>query len=238
MRYLIIITIALLIFTKSVAQKNTATLSVQAAFPVGDYKETYPNTSSGMLFSIEHKLENQPPFSVGGEIGIMQVSGLNINYTGIYSNQFNTFVVASWNHIMTMAALLKLNLVPYNKSFNLFVDVTIGSNLFLTFTSISRDHGWDILTNSPATEFYYSDTKTSFTLRVGGGVGIDVPVGHKKNIAVMAKCYYLYGSMAQYYAKPIIGGFQITLTPKESETSMLLAETGISFGIFNKKNKS
>ena len=112
MRYFIIITIALLIFTKSVAQKNTATLSVQAAFPVGDYKETYPNTSSGMLFSIEHKLENQPPFSVGGEIGIMQVSGLNINYTGIYSNQFNTFVVASWNHIMTMAALLKLNLVP------------------------------------------------------------------------------------------------------------------------------
>lgn len=237
MRYFIIAA-ALLIFAKSVAQTNIAALSLQAGFPQGDYKENYPVTSSGLLFGIVHILKGQPPFSVGGEVGIMQVSGSNKNYTGIYNNEYNTFVVASWNHIVTMSALLKVNLPPYSKSCNVYVDFRIGTNLFLTTTSISRNDGRDYIANTAKIKFYYSDAKTSFTLRLGAGLGVDVPFGRKKNMAFMAECSYLYGSPAKYYAKPCIDDLQITLAPKQSATSMLLAETGINFGIFNKKNKS
>jgi len=48
---------------------------------------------------------------------------------------------------------------------------------------------------------------------------------------------YLYGSRAKYYAHPAINNTQIILSPKESKTSMVLAETGIRFGLFHKKPK-
>lgn len=230
--------LATFIFINNInAQINKGSINFQAGFPTSDYKKNYNVVPTGLLFNIAHQLKNQPPFSFGGEIGIMQVSGADKYYTGFYHNEFNTFLVASWNHIVTLGAFFKVNLFPENPFFDVDVNITAGTNIFITTTSISRDVGWDFLTNTVKTKYYYSDNHASCTLRVGGGVGIDIPFGRQKNTSILIKTSYLYGSHAKYYAHPSIINTQIILSPKASGTSMVLAETGIQFGLFN-KNKN
>jgi len=229
--------IVLLLVNKAYAQANTATLNLQVCFPQGDYKKTYPVTSSGLIFGIAHTLKDQPAFSIAGEVGILQVSGANKYYTGFYNNEYNTFVVASWNHILTFAATLKVNLLSEDESWKLYIDCSFGSNAFVTFSSISRDLYRDPITNTDVTKFYYSDLHTAWTLRAGGGMEVEIPLGLQKKIALVFKGSYLYGSNASYYARPAIHNTHINLAPRSSNTSMLLAETGIRFGIFNKQKE-
>ncbi len=60
----------------------------------------------------------------------------------------------------------------------------------------------------------------------------------RREISTIIKGYYLYGSHAKYYSRPYIANTQIILSPKASGTTMVLAEAGIRFGIFNgHKNK-
>jgi hypothetical protein len=230
--------LASIILIKSLnAQSNKGSLTFQAGFPTADYKKNYNVVPTGLLFNIAHQLKNQPPFSFGGEIGIMQVSGADKYYTGFYNNEFNTFLVASWNHIVTIGAIFKVNLFPENPFFDVSINVNAGTNIFITTTSISRDAGWDLFTNTVKTKYYYSDNHASCALRVGGGVGIDIPFGHQKNTSVIIKTSYLYGSHAKYYAHPSIIDTQIILSPRSSGTSMVLAETGVRFSLFNKNKK-
>ncbi len=224
------------------AQANKGSVTFQAAFPAADYKNNYDVTPTGMMFSFTHQLKNQPPFSFGGEIGILQVSGANKYYTGIFNNEYNTFLVASWNHIITLGGTFNVNLFPENSFFNVIVDINAGTNLFLTTTSISRDLApnlVDVLTDTRRTKWYYSDTKTSFALRMGGGVAIEVPVGRKKKIFALVKGSYLYGSHANYYSRPYIVDTKIILSPHSSGTSMILTQAGIKLYMFtgDKKQK-
>ena len=135
---------------------------------------------TGLLFTFTHQLENQPPFSLGGEIGILQVSGADKYYTGFYNKEFNTFLVASWNHIVTVGVIFKVSLFPEHRSFDVDINVTAGTNIFITTASVSRDVGIDPFTNTVKTKFYFTDNHASWALRVGGGVVIDIPVGQKK----------------------------------------------------------
>lgn len=120
----------LLVTERSAGQENNASLTFQAAFPAGDYKRNYDVTPTGLLFNILHDLPNQPAFSFGGEIGILQVSGADKYYTGVYNNEHNTFLIASWNHIVTAGAVFKLSLFPANTLFDIEIDVKAGTNIF------------------------------------------------------------------------------------------------------------
>lgn len=224
------------------AQANKGSVTFQAAFPVADYKNNYDVIPTGMMFTFTHQLKNQPPFSFGGEIGILQVNGTNKFYTGVFNNEYNTFLVSSWNHIVTAGGVFCLNLFPENSFFSVIVDINAGTNLFLTTTSISRDLAPDLidpLTNAPTTKWYYFDGKTSFALRMGGGVAVEVPLGRKKKIFALVKGSYLYGSQANYYSRPYIVDTEIILSPRSSGTSMIVAQAGIKFYMFtgNKKQK-
>jgi hypothetical protein len=236
-RYIAFFPATFIFINNTNAQINKGSINFQAGFPTSDYKKNYNVVPTGLLFNIAHQLKNQPPFSFGEEIGIMQVSGADKYYTGFYNNEFNTFLVASWNHIVTLGAIFKVNLFPENPFFDVDVNITAGTNIFITTTSISRDVGWDFLTNTVKTKYYYSDTHASCALRVGGGVGIDIPLGRQKKTSILIKTSYLYGSHATYYAHPSIINTQIILSPKASGTSMVLAEAGIRFEMFN-KNKN
>ena len=216
------------------AQSNNASLTVQAGFPTAEYKKNYSGVSSGMLFSFTHQLKNQPPFSFGAQVGIMQVNGADKYYTGFYNNEFNTFLVASWNHIVTLGAIFKLNLFPENNSFDVNINIALGTNIFITNSTISRDKYFNPITNTAVTKYYYSDTRAAAALRAGGGLGIEIPLGQKKNISIISNASYLYGTKAKYYVHPTIINTQIILSPRQSGTSMLLGEIGIRFGLFNK----
>ncbi len=237
MRSAFVFLMIMLLAKSSVAQANHASLTFQAAFPAGDYKRNYDVTPTGLLFNILHDLRNQPVFSFGGEIGILQVNGVDKYYTGVYNNEHNTFLVASWNHIVTAGALFKLSLFPENRLFDIEIDMRAGTNIFITTSSISRDKGINPITNIEITKYYYSDTRVSLALRMGGGVGIKVPFGRQKKISAIVKGSYLYGSHAKYYSRPYIANTQIILSPKVSGTTMVLAEAGIRFGIFNGRTK-
>jgi hypothetical protein len=167
----------------------------------------------------------------------MQVNGADKYYKGFYNNEFNTFLIASWNHIVTLGAIFKLNLFPENNFFDVNLNITVGTNIFITNSTISRDKYFNPITNIEVTKYYYSDTRAAATLRAGGGLGIEIPLGQKKNTSIIFNTSYLYGSRAKYYAHPKIISTQIILSPKESGTSMLLAEIGIKFGLFNKNRE-
>ncbi len=173
---------ALLTISQLQAQSNIGAINLQLSFPQGAYKKAYPITASGLILSLMHARESQPGFYFGGEIGILQVSGSNKYYTGNYNNEYNTFLVASWNHIITFAGKMKINLLPDGEYFQPFIDISLGTNLFWTSTSISRDLPRDPITNVAGVKYYYNDTKTSWTLRIGSGFGIDFPFGQRKKL--------------------------------------------------------
>jgi hypothetical protein len=226
----------LLFIIHSYCQEKKATLSFQATFPQGEYKQVYPVTATGLKFGITQQLKKSQAISVGAELGILQVSGKNKNYTGYYNNEYNTFVVASWNHIITLATLFRANLLNHNKPWNLFVDVSFGTNLFITTTSISRDIP-DPFRDRDRVEYFYTDNHASFTFRAGTGIGIEIPFGRMKKVAALLKGSYLYGTHADYYAKPIINNTQIILFPRNSKTTMLLLEAGVRFNLHKKEKK-
>jgi hypothetical protein len=211
------------------AQTNKATLTVQFGFPAGEYKEVNPVIPSGLLFGITHQTSDMSPLSVGGEFGILQVNGKTEHYTGYYNNEYNTYVVASWNHVITTAGIVRMELLDPEIPWSLHIDITAGANFFLTTSTVSRDLTGDIITNMPIVKYYYSDTHLSVALRTGGGLGVDVPVGKKKRTAIALKGSYLFGSPATYYTKPKIIGGQIETTAVKSGTSMILAEAGVRF---------
>ncbi|MEP7253734.1 MAG: hypothetical protein ABI683_15180, partial [Ginsengibacter sp.] len=219
MRFAVVFSMIILMVKSSVAQVNTASLTFQAVFPAGDYKKNYDIVPMGLLFNILHELPDQPAFSYGGEVGILQVSGSDKYYTGVYDNEYNTYVVASWNHIVTIGAIFKVNLLPENKFFDIEIDVRAGTNIFITTSSISRDVGINPITNTEITKYYYSDNRVSMTLRMGGGVGFAFPFGRQKKISAILKASYFYGTHAKYYARPSIVNTQIILSPKNSGTS-------------------
>ncbi len=243
MRFLIII-LSFLFFAKTNGQVNNAALSFQLNLPQGDYKKTYNKLGTGFLFGIVHQLPNKSFVSVGGEFGFLQVSQADDRYTGYFQNKYNTYTIGATNYILTIAPKLAINLVTLNNSVRVFIDFTIGTNMFLTYSDISHKKGYDFLTNT-----YYILTNTytdrvkidssSFhsywALRAGAGIGTAIPIGKNKKMSVLFKCFYLYGSYAKYFSHPAIHNLRITLVPKESKTSMLLAEAGVRFKIFNKK---
>jgi hypothetical protein len=237
MRGVLFFLATIIVINNTLAQVNRGGVTFQAEFPTADYKKSYDVVPTGLLFNITHHLKNQTSFSFGGEIGILQVSGADKYYTGFYNYEFNTFLVASWNHIVTVGAIFKVNLFPENPSFEVDINVNAGTNIFITTASISRDVGIDPFTNTVKTKYYFSDNHASWALRVGGGFGIDIPLGRQKKTSILIKTSYLYGSHATYYAHPSIINTQIILSPKASGTSMVLAEAGIRFGMFN-KNKN
>ncbi|HXS59065.1 MAG TPA: hypothetical protein VN726_23235 [Hanamia sp.] len=237
MRSMILLALIMTASSSVSAQNNKGSLTFQAAFPTGDYKNKYDMIPTGLLFNFTHQLKNQPPFSFGGEIGILQVNGVNKYYTGVYDNEYNTFLVASWNHIVTAGAIFNLSLFPENPLFDVVVDINAGTNLFITTGSISRDLGRDPLTNTLRTKFYYTDNHISSTLRIGGGAAIEVPVDRRKKIFALVKGSYFYGSHARYYTRPTIINTQITLSPESSGTSMFLAEAGVKMFLFNGNKK-
>ena len=237
MRSLIFLFIIIAASTCVRAQNNKGSLTFQAAFPTGDYKKKYDVMPTGLLFNFTHQLKNQPPFSFGAEVGILQVNGADKYYTGVYNNEFNTFLVASWNHIVTVGAIFNLSLFPESSLFDVVVNINAGTNLFITTGSISRDLGRGPLTNIDKIKFYYTDNHISSTLRIGGGAAIEAPVDRKKKIFAIVKGSYFYGSHARYYSRPKIIDRQIISSPESSGTSMILAEAGIKMFLFNGHEK-
>ena len=249
MRTFLIASLHLILIAKAAAQA-TNSLSFQLTIPAGDYKNTYPKTGTGLLFSTLHLVKNSPFFSVGGEAGIIQVSSSDKRYEGLYHNKYDVYNISASNYIFTISAKLRVNLHTFNNSIKIFADFGLGINLFLSYAAISNTNTasnevvtalfggtqlYDIVTGNNSLQIDSSSLHNSWALRTGMGLGTEIPFGKRKQLAILFKCSYLYGSRVKYFSHPTIDGVTINMEPKESNTSMLLAETGIRFKIHSKK---
>lgn len=148
--------------------------------------------------------------------------------------------------MLTIAPKLAINLVTLKNSMKFFIDFTIGTNMFLTYSAISHKKEYNILTDTydfltdthsrRRVKIDSSSSHSYWALRAGAGIGTAIPFGKNKKMSLLFKCSYLYGSYAKYFSHPAIQNLQITIVPKESNTSMLLTEAGFRFKMFNKKN--
>jgi len=237
--YLFII-VASLLFTKTEAQINYASLSFQLSLPQGDYKQTYPKTGTGFLFDIVHQLQDNSFIGAGGEAGFMQLNHTDEIYNGYYQNKYNTYHVGSTSYIFSIAPKLRVNFPVLQNTMKIFLDFSVGTNIFFTSSGISHDKhtffsGIDPNDFSSKLIIDSSSSHSYWALRAGCGAGTEMLMGKKKKLAFIFKFSYLYGGNAKYFSHPDIQNLQITLVPQESKTSMLLAEAGIRFKIFHKK---
>ncbi len=237
MRYFVLIAATFLSLTKAYAQSNHASLTFQADLPQGDYKDHYSKLGTGLLLGFTHILKSKPSIAIGSDVGLLQVSNAGNSYTGLYRNSNHNYYASATNYIITVAPKLKINLFTFKKSATVFTDLTIGTNIFYTYAAISHYHGHEFLSRRPRSITDSSFSHGSLALRCGLGLGTEIPLGKKNKLALLLKFSYLYGSKANYFSNPHVQGLQITLTPQQSKTSMFLAETGIRFSIFNKRNK-
>ncbi|MFT3703106.1 MAG: hypothetical protein QM802_12085 [Agriterribacter sp.] len=236
MRSIIMLILVALSCSPAHAQVNMGTLSFQMSLPQGGYKKTYPVTGTGLMFDLVHTFKAGSRWSAGAEFGILQVSGDDNQYTGYYNNEFNTYVVASWNHIITLAPILLYRLTPTQNRIQVYAQGTVGTNMFLTTSSISRDLP-DYYPVEFRTKYYYSDNHVSFSLRTGAGLLGTAAIGKHKTTSIVLKGSWLWGSSVKYYAHPFVQNQEIIIYPRQSTTAMFLAQAGIRFGTFNGSHK-
>ncbi len=237
MRHVVLIVATFGLLTKVYAQVNTASLTFQLSVPQGEYKDHYSKTGTGLLFSYTHRLKDKPGIALGGDMGILQVSKAGNSYSGLYRNRNDNYYASATNYIITIASKLRGYVFTFKGSVRVFIDLTIGTNIFFTYASISHYHGREFLSRRPRLVTDSSFSHSSLSLRCGLGVGTEISIDKKNKLALLLKCTYLYGSMVNYFSHPHVKGLEITLTPLQSRSSMFLAEAGVRFGMFNKKKK-
>lgn len=209
---------------------------------MGSYKATYPKTGTGLLLGYLHPLALQPAVAIGGEAGLLQMNSKSERYTGYYRNEYHPYIIATSNYIFTLAPKLRIELLTVLKTGKIFIDCSIGTNIFFSHTAISHDYDYNFIRNDVLGSGFTSATDSSrshgyWALKAGIGPGITMPLGKKGHTQLLLKCSYNYGSNAAYFSHPAINQLQITLEPKKSNTSMLLAELGFRFNISFKKIK-
>lgn len=224
------------------AQQNALSLNFQMSLPLGSYKDSYPKTGTGLLLGYLHPLASQTAVAVGAEAGLLQMNASSERYTGYYRNEYHTYTVASSNYIFTIAPRLRGELLNVFKTGKVFIDCSIGTNIFFSYTGISHSYPYNFIRNDVLGTGFTTATDSSrshsyWALRAGIAPGVEIPLGKKNKRCLLLKCSYVYGSNAQYFSHPAIQQLQIQLAPKTSNTSMLLPELGFRFNLGTKKNK-
>ncbi len=231
MRKIYLFSLLLLSISSVYSQKAISTLSLQLSFPQEEYQQTYDVTGFGFRWNVMHRPNVNIPISIGGEIGYL-VNGsdsrsFDIYYLGIYDE----YRVTAANNILSLAFKVRADLLSHDKPIQFFVEGTIGTNLFVSTVDISRE------TYFGESEYVGGNsTKGYWAFAWGPGAGIEIPVGRNKTSAISLKASYLFGSHTKYHTDPYIdNNGEVYFTKRESETTMLLVEGGVRFGIFGRR---
>ncbi len=231
MKRLILITLGLLLLVPSFGQKTISTLSLQLSFPQEEYKETYNVTGVGIRWNVLTRPNINIPISIGGELGFLVNGSRSRAFDVFFLGFYDRYRVSAANNIVSLAFKARADLIPHDKAVQLFVDGTVGTNLFFSTVEITRE-----------TFFGQSDyaggnsSKGYWAFVWGPGLGLEIPVSKDRQTAVSIKGSYLFGSNTKYLTDPYINNNgEVFFTERESKTTMLLIEGGVRFGILGKK---
>jgi hypothetical protein len=210
-------------------QKTISTLSLQLSFPQEEYKSTYPKTGVGLRWNILHRFNEHGPLSIGGEIGYLATGSESRSFDVFYLGFYDRYRISATNNVITLAFKARADLIPWGKPVQLFIDGTVGTNLFFSSVDVERE------TFFGGSEYGGGNsTKGYWAFIFGPGLGVEIPLGKRKEIALSLKGSYLFGSNTKYLTDPYIdNNGNVYFTQRESKTNMILAEAGVRFGIFN-----
>jgi hypothetical protein len=233
MRSLMIIFLITVIVSSANAQKTIANVNLQLSFPQGEYKSNFPKTGVGMRLSILRRLKEDGPISIGGELGYL-LTGSDTRYFDIfYGGFYDRYKVSATNNVLSLAFKARADLMPAERPVKVFVETTVGANLFFSSVNIER-------------ETYYSgsqsvggdNSKGYWAFIWGPGIGIEIPVDKRKQAAVVVKGTYLFGANTTYLTDPYIDNNGDTyFTRHESKTNMILGELGIRLFIPSRSSR-
>lgn len=219
-------------FAQSVnGQKTISTISLQLSFPQDEYKATYPKTGVGIRWNILHRFSENAPLSIGGEIGYLVTSSSSRAFDVYYLGFYDRYRISATNNILNLAFKTRADLFPADKAVQVFVEGTVGSNLFFSSVDVSREtfFGDSQYAGGNSTKGYWS-------FIFGPGLGVEIPLGKRREVALSFKSSYLFGSNTKYLTDPYIdNNGNVYFTQRESKTNMIIAEAGLRFGIFNRR---
>lgn len=232
MRQLLVLLLILFSFPL-LGQKTITTISFQLSFPQQEYKRTYPVTGAGIRWNVLHRPSADVPLSIGGELGFLVTSSDSKYFDLFYLGYYDRYRITASNNIATLAFKARADLIPDERPVQLFVDATIGTNLFFSNVDIERE------TFFGSSQYRGGrSTKGRWSFIWGPGLGLEIPLGKRKEMALAFKTSYLFGTNTRYLTDPYIDNSgTVYFTERESKTDMLLTEAGIRLGIFNNPRK-
>ncbi len=132
---------------------------------------------------------------------------------------------------MSLAFKARADLVPVDKHVLIFIDATIGTNLFFSSVDAERETFFGGTQYSGG-----SSSKGYWAFVFGPGLGIEIPLDKGKEVALVLKGSYLFGSNTKYLTDPYFNNNgEVYFTQKESKTNMIMAEAGVRFGLFKRR---
>ena len=215
------------------AQKTHGFITAQLGFPQGEFKDASPVTGVGLRLGVLTKVSNEAPLSVGGELGFMVAGSDSKLFDLYYQGFYDRYRITASNNIISFAFKARADLLPAEQPVMLFVDGTIGTNLFFSSVDIEQETFFGN-TQSAGGE----STKGHWAFTWGPGLGIEIPLGKRKEIALRGKASYLFGSTTKYLTDPYIdNNGTVYFYEQESKTDMLVAELGIRINFYPRARK-
>jgi hypothetical protein len=204
-------------------QRTMGSIDLQLSFPQGEYKLAYPKTGVGIRFNVLHRIAEESPLSVGGEFGFLVVGSDSRLFDMYYGGYYDTYKISASNNVMNLAFKARADLVPPDRPILIFIEATVGANLFYSTANIQRE------TYFGNSQYVAGDnSKGYWAFTWGPGVGLEFPVDKRKQVAIVAKASYLFGGNTTYLTDPTIdNNGDIYFTQHQSKTDMILAEFGV-----------
>jgi len=231
MRILLIVFFGTLLAFSGDAQRTSIGINLQLSFPQGEYKSTYPKTGAGIRFNVLYRLKEDGPMSIGGEFGYL-VTGSDTRYFDIYYGGFyDTYKISASNNVLSLAFKARADLLPNERPVKLFIDGTIGGNLFFSSINIERE------TYFGNSQYVDGDNSKGYWAFVWGpGIGIEIPIDKRRQVAIAVKGSYLFGANTTYLTDPYIdNNGNIYFNQHESKTDMILAELGLRIALSGRR---
>jgi hypothetical protein len=213
------------------AQKTIVGANLQLSFPQGEYKSNYPKTGVGLRLNLLHRLKEDGPISIGGDIGFLEVGSdarlFDLNYGGYY----DTYKISASNNVLSLAFKARADLVSRERPFLVFVETTVGTNLFFSSVSVER-------------ETYFGNSQTVggdnskgyWAFIWGPGIGIEIPLDKRQQAAVCLNGSYLFGSNTTYLSDPRIDNSgDVYFDQHQSKTNMVIAELGVRIALRSRR---
>lgn len=200
------------------------------SFPQGDYKSTFPVSGYGLRWNVMHRPNLEGPLSIGGELGYMITGNSSRLFEIYYFGFYDLFRVSATNNVLSLAFKARADLLPREKPVQLFLDGTVGTNLFFSSVDITREtyYGGNDYGGGNSTKGYWSFV-------FGPGVGIEIALNKRRDAHLLMKGTYQFGSSTKYLTDPYVdNNGDVFFTQRESKTNMIIGEMGVRLGIGKK----